>query len=335
MARTLNNICAGALATAILFIALAGAAHAMPLPSFPGFSVEVYANVTDPIRVTFAPDGTMFVGRDDTGSGGGNGAARIHKITPGGGSVTEYGPALADPDTVLYDTTGSISGTPGSVLIGATVAGGGKISAIRPDESAFAVFGPSSGIGNPNEMLFDSTGRMLVANLTSSSRSVLHATTGSINWLFSLPNVSDRPVDMAIDSLDRIYTKGPNGIVRQYDSTGASLNPNFSFVPTLSPEPHDHGLEFGIGGMWGTDLYAAGDGGDIWRIDSVGAATIVGSGFNDLRDLRFGPDGSMYASEFGGDRILRITAVPEPSTYVMAGLALLGLGLFVWQRRRA
>lgn len=43
---------------------------AQALPIFPGYQVEVYADVPDPVRITFAPNRTMFVGRDSTGANG-------------------------------------------------------------------------------------------------------------------------------------------------------------------------------------------------------------------------------------------------------------------------
>ena len=55
-----------------------------------------------------------------------------------------------DPDTVLFDETGSISGTPGAVLVGGYVGGGslGQISIIFPDETVGTLLGPSDQLGN-------------------------------------------------------------------------------------------------------------------------------------------------------------------------------------------
>ncbi len=85
----------------------------------------VYANVTDPIQLAFAPDGTLFVGRDNSGSGGTAGdAVKIHRVAPGGSPVTEYGAtAIPDPDAVAYDALGIVSGTPGAVLVGGSAVG--------------------------------------------------------------------------------------------------------------------------------------------------------------------------------------------------------------------
>ena len=111
----------------------------------PGFRVEVYAEVTDPTDLTFDHAGAFYVGRDNLGSGGGSGdAVRIHRIGPGGFPVEEWGAtAVDDPDTVAFDANGSISGVPGSVLVGGQVVGSraGRISAILPDQNVNNVFG--------------------------------------------------------------------------------------------------------------------------------------------------------------------------------------------------
>jgi hypothetical protein len=40
---------------------------------------------------------------------------------------------------------------------------------------------------------------------------------------------------------------------------------------------------------------------------------VIGSGFSEVRDLEFGPDGSLYASEAGNHRIVRIAPVDVPA----------------------
>jgi len=316
----------------------APAMNANAVPVIPGFNVDVYASVTDPMRLTFAPDGTMFVARDNSGSGGtGSSAAKIHRVAPGGGSVTEYGDvAIVDPDTVLFDATGAISGTAGSVLVGSDVGSSGRISAVLPDETVVTVFGPAFPIDNPHEMLFDSTGRLLIAEISDTSPRVLSSSGSHPTSLYSLPGAPERPLDMAVDSSDRIYTRGPSDSIIVHDASGVLLDPSFSSVPTgvPTPSPQDVGLDFGAGGVWGNDLFAAAEGGEIWRIDSLGNATVFATGFNDIRDLRFGVDGALYVSEFGEDRVLRLSAVPEPSTYALAAFGLIGLGLLAYRRFR-
>ena len=74
----------------------------------------------DPLGLTFGTDGALYVGRDNSGSGGGNAdSVRIHRIAPGGGSHIQYGArATWDPDVVIYDAAGAYSGVAGSVVVG-------------------------------------------------------------------------------------------------------------------------------------------------------------------------------------------------------------------------
>jgi hypothetical protein len=65
-------------------------------PEVPRAETSVYAFVTDPVRLSFAPDGTLFVGRDNNGSGGDwDDAVKIHRVGAGGLPVEEYGEAAA------------------------------------------------------------------------------------------------------------------------------------------------------------------------------------------------------------------------------------------------
>ena len=99
---------------------LAGAAWLTATPEVRLAATFTHAAVTDPIEIDIAADGTIFTGRDNAGSGGRNDtAARIHRIGPGGSPVTEFGDtAPTDPDAVMIDRAGTITGIPGTVLVG-------------------------------------------------------------------------------------------------------------------------------------------------------------------------------------------------------------------------
>jgi len=105
-----------------------------------GYSVQVYASVTDPVRLAFDPSGNLFVGRDKVGSGSpSNGdPVKIHRVAPGGSPVVEYGNAeISDPDSVIFDESGMISGVAGTVLVGGSgepYGNGQQLVAIHPDE---------------------------------------------------------------------------------------------------------------------------------------------------------------------------------------------------------
>src|SRR5262245_62737270 len=138
---------------ALLVTAVATPAFA-ELPSVPGYQVSVYSSVTDPMRLSFdRATGTLYAGRDNSGSGGGNAdPVKIHRIAPGGSPVTEYGTtAVRDPDAVLVDSAGTASeGAAGSVIVGGVDPFGnnGVLTAIRPDQSVVTIDGPSASYDN-------------------------------------------------------------------------------------------------------------------------------------------------------------------------------------------
>lgn len=295
----------------LLVIALevaAGVAHADP--TVPGFVVTPYATVTDPASLAFASDGTLYAGRDATGSGGGSGdAVKIHRIAPGGTPVEEFGDAaLFDPDGVLVDETGAISGTPGAVLVcGQEPSGQGTVSAIAPDQSITTVLGPTATLVNPNYMALDSTGALLISS-TSGVAGVYRFPAGGPLALFLDPG-GNSPDNLAVDATGRIFVHLGNGNVAVYAAGGTVENAAFATGLGTSAA-----LVVGRGGVWGTDLYAGVDStGELVRIDDQGMATSIGTGFTSISGIAFGPDNALYVSEFANDRVLRI-ASPGPTT---------------------
>jgi hypothetical protein len=308
------------------------AAPAFAVPIVPGFTVEHYADVTDPTEMSFSPaTGDLYVGRDNSGSGGSQATpAKIHVVAPGGATVTEFGDtAIADPDTVLFDAAGDVSGVPGSVLVAGRQGAEGALRAIHPDQTTTLLFHAGSGLVNPNGLKFDSTGRVIIAD----NLGPVAATTGGIpTLLFNLGGVNGT---IAIDADDNIYTDGPDGVIRIHAADGSLVNGNFYTDP--NPGPGGFQLEFGPGGpLWGDSLYGISrDSGELLRFDSLGVPTVIGTGFGGpggpiAPDLEFGPDGAMYVSLFSDDEIIRI--VPEPGSLALLGIGL-GAALYCFRRR--
>ncbi len=305
---------------AFLLVFSVSAANAQVVP---GYTVEVYANVIDPIELAFDPTGILYVGRDNAGSGGGtNDAVRIHRVGLGGAPVVEYGnDPINDPDSVVVDSAG-LFGTPGAVLVaGATGVGGGNISTIHPaTQNVSILFGPDDSILNVNDMKFDNMGRLLLAE---NSGNVLVSTGAMPSVLFSI-GVPNGQVDIAAS--DNIYTAALDGVVRVHASDGTLIDN--SFVTGLGMGQSSK-IAIGSGTLFGNDLLIVDFGtGDLLRVDSLGNSTVIGTGFSNLvTDIEFGPDGFLYISEAGNDRVLRI--IPEP-----ASLALLGVAAMALIRRR-
>lgn len=279
----------------------------------PGFDVTHYATVTDPIYLSFSPDGTLFAGRDASGSDGNSGTAvPVHRISPGGLSVAEYGPAIEDPDGVFYDATGAFSGTAGSVLVASGTSAGGIIQAIQPDLTLTTVLPANATYGNPDQMRLDHTGRLLF--LTHSGTSGIWALPPGEppTHLATLPGGA-WPVGIAVDPENRIYAAGNDGVIRLYDSDGSLLDGNVASGLTSAR------IALAAGGAFGTNLWMAVEDGRLLTLDpGTGELVQRGDGFTNAKELVFGPDGGLYVSEFENDRVLRITpaCVPVPTGVV-------------------
>jgi hypothetical protein len=270
-------------------------------------AIAQYATVTDPMQLAFAPDGTLFAGRDNTGSGGTTAdAVKIHRIGPGGVPVVEHGnAAIDDPDAVAFDATGGISGVAGSALVGHRSAARGFISAVRPDQTVAAVFGPSTQFGNPGTLKIDRNGRLLFSEGMVAPRGIWASSGGSPALLLSLPGGA-LPIHFAFGADNRIFISDEFGVLRIYDSNGALLNGSLATGLT------NFVFDVGPGGFFGTNLWGVDQQGRILEVNTVSGATVVHAvGLNRCVDALFGPDGALYLSQFEDDRILRI--LPECS----------------------
>jgi hypothetical protein len=290
----------------------------VPLPSAPGFDVSVYAVVPDPTRLAFAPNGLLYTGRDNLGSGGGPGdSVQIWEIGAGGSPLSAHGNVpIPDPDAVVVDVNGDI-GNAGSVLVGGFVSGatGGRISEVALDESVTSLF-TTTAMENPTGMAFDSTGRLLIVNFGTGTGSpgVFESTGGVPTALFTTNSNLEY---MALDDTDRIFVSAADGTIRLYSSTGALIDATFA-TGMGGAAPITFGEEPSAGG--GTGLYAVDSTGELLFFDLVGLPAVVGTGFELVNDLAFGTDGALYAAEFDFDRVLRL---PEPVGGLPAGMLLL------------
>lgn len=289
----------------------------------PGFFVSDYAALSRPTEMSFSPSGDMYVG-NNTGL---STEQFIYRIPAGGGTVQFYGDsAIPDPDGVLFDALGVISGVPGSVLVGhAETNVGGQIKAIRPDGSIETIIGPDLAVmRNPANLRFDSQQRLLMSdNLADGIFVSVDGATAS--ELIALPGPG-RSFD--VDQNDRIFLATDGGAIRSYDSAGALINGNFA-----SGLGDRSSLRFGPGtSRWGDDLYVFDPLSDqLLRFDTAGNSTVLASGLDsDFYFMTFGPDDALYLSITNEDRIVRV--VPEPSALALV-MTLSAVG--VLRRRRS
>ena len=284
----LQEITAAASEQAVVTGEAQASARKLDLPSVcAGLNVKLYAQVTEPMKLSFGPDGALYAGRQ-----GGN---RIHRIAPGGRTVTEFGPPMVDPDAVLVDAAGRISGVPNAVLVG----GGGILAAIFPDQTSSVIF--NAGFADVNEMKFDHAQRLVFSD---DLPQVLVSKGRPPTVLLSTPS---RPGSLAIGDHNRIYVVLADGTIRIYGADGAVADAAFATgLASL-----DAYLAFGPGrGGFGNALYVL-NGSDLLRFDRRGRATLIGSGFSigpsSGTGFVFGPDGALYVSEYQKSRILRIS----------------------------
>jgi hypothetical protein len=266
----------------------------------PGFTVATFASVPDPLKISFAPNGELYVGRNPAGNPGGS--TKIHRIGAGGSPVLEYGPAFPDPDAVLFDANGSFAPIPGSVIVGGITSGtAAAIHVIEPGGAGSTIIGPTSLLDNPSDMTFDGSGNLLFTD--HGNQDVKVTSGGTPTTLIAL---SSKTLSVAYDpATDRIYSNALDGTIRIHQSNGTLIDAAFAIS--------DEALAVGPGsGTFGNDVYTVNNSnGELTRIDLAGNATVIGTGFDAVRDLEFGPDGALYASEAGNHRILRIAPIPS------------------------
>lgn len=172
----------------VVLLAIVVSAVGRTDPVVPGYVVSSYATgVQLPSGLSFTASGVLFVGNDDNSAGG----ARVTRVGVGGSPVSPYGNPFYDPDAVLVDEAGTISGTPGSIIVGGLFQESpiGAIRVIHPDETVSTLFGPTQSFINPGDLAFDMAGRMLFSDpgVDDNTRNVLVTTGASPTVLFTLP----------------------------------------------------------------------------------------------------------------------------------------------------
>ena len=274
---------------------------ASAFPYVNGASTVLYTNVTDPMLMSFAPDGTLYVGRDNRGSGGdAYDLVFISKVGTNASSVVNHGTTLTkDPDAVVYDQLGLVSGTPGSVIVGGTTGTNTSIiSKIAPNGVVTTLFGGVlANLGNPRQFIFNSAGRMYVTD--SVYGQVLTTTSGAAPTLLC---ISSNAHGIALDVSNRLaVTSVTEPRIQLFNTNGTLINANFAAVRAESPIVRGPGDAF-----WGSDLYAVNIANQLIRISPAGAITVMGGGFANQFEMAFGPSNVLYVSELYTDRIYRI-----------------------------
>ena len=266
-----------------------------PLPSVSApYRITVYAHVPEPMKLSFAPDGSLYVGRQP--------GLRIHRVGPGGQPVTEFGPPMIDPDAVLVDPAARIGEHKSAVLVG----GGGVLAAIHADETASVLF--DTGFDDVDDMKFDRHGRLVFSD---DRPRVLISTGAPPAVLFETPA---RPGSIAIDTRNRIFVALADGTIRIYGPDGRLVDS--AFATGLAGLDTYLAFPDAPGRARPTPLYVL-SGTTLLRFTPGGKAMTIGTGFvpgpSSGTGFVFGPDGALYVSDYYANRILRIALRGRPS----------------------
>lgn len=281
-------------------------------PAVPGATIRIHASVPDPVDIDITADGTLFCGRDNSGSGGRyEDAVKIHRVAPGGSPVIQFGDtAPADPDSVAIDRSGAITGTPGSVLVGGALyvygSNTGRITAFTPAGVSSTLLSLPYETSNPGAFAVDPQGRLIFNAYDTPGTSVKilrRETGGSLTTMVA----TGRPYATAFDSLGRTVTSSDgDNLIRVFSTDGTPVSSH----PIGRVATH---LATAKGGFWGHAIYLFDPSHNLVRLEADGSWRVVGTGFDKAGDLVFGDDDCLYIAEFDNDRILRIEPLPKLS----------------------
>jgi len=291
---------------------------------------------------------------------GGSNAGGLNNIAFGSGGELYGVFSLATGVVAQRDALGSAAASLGQ-LVRLPLAGGSVLN--LADLATYEATSNPDGRGlnsNPFGLLVTPGGGFVVAD--AGGNDILGVTAGgTISTLAVLPA---RPTPLPfgpplIESVPTAVALGPDGAYYIGELTGAPYPRGFANVYRFDPLTGDLAvavsgftnivdLTFGPdGGLYVLQLTTNGlasptgpGPGALFRVDPVtGARALIASeGLSFPTGLVFGPDDSLYVSNLstspGGGQVLRITAVPEPSTFALLGLGLVGLFGYAWRRSR-
>jgi hypothetical protein len=245
----------------------------------PGYTVQTYAQVQAPEQMAFDSQGFLYIGNGNNDwllYGDYDNDNYVQQVAPGGAPVSNYGNSgFYDADAVAFDKYGTISGTAGTMLVGCGYPG--RLYGIKPDQSVITLFTNMASY-NPSKMIFDSTGRLLIADPTNSA---VYQTTGtSPTLLFSTPTPS---YSIAVDADNRIFISDDIGTIRVYENGELK---EFATLGSNGPAHYNLNMAYASGNeLWQAGLYVLNDStGNLSRLDlEDGHQTILGTGYDPYR----------------------------------------------------
>ncbi|MEL7473680.1 MAG: hypothetical protein AAGK04_10220 [Planctomycetota bacterium] len=276
-----------------------------------GFTVESYADVIEPRRLSFdAATGDLYVGH------GSNSAREISVVSGADQSVATFGGLLSDADAVYFDSDGMLTGLAGQVLVGS----GTGLFAAANGSSTPLVLPATGGFSNPTEFVSDGAGTVYFTDYQGMA--VLSLNGGSVSPVVT--GLAPTVEGLAIGPGGTLYTSDRSGTLRSHSGPG---------------DTQDIWTSAGAEYRWMTESDGSGSIGEgliVWDQTSSElllfedyefsmAPTVLGTSFGGVKGLEFGPDGYLYISN-SADQILRLVPIPAPGALAGLGVGLLALG---------
>lgn len=308
---TLNFVCSlnimcGARTLALMAAGAFGAAPVAAQPNVPGYVVEQFGTLPAGYKsYTMSRDaaGWLYFGSDDNNGAG----VQLMRMGPGGGAAVPFGlTTVYDPDGVIIDASGQISGSPGALLVmSSSFAGGeGVLRKVLQTGEVSAVVSATSVLNNGDAMAFDSLNRLYVN--VSPNQTIVRCT-GAVPAVFISTPANVGTGILAIDDQDRLMVACSDGAVRRYTTAGA-------LDATISVGTGATSVAWAGSPPWGPAAYGMDSpNGVLKRIDTGGATQTIGTNFGVVYAIVFSPDGNLYAANYDTGIVYRVKCPPSAS----------------------
>jgi hypothetical protein len=225
----------------------------------------------------------------------------IQKITPSG-TVSLYATIPTSFNTFPFLLDMAFDGN-GNLYAADNAANGGNGQIYKITSAAVSIFATVP--GGAAGLAFDGSGNLYA---TGGNEIYKITSAGVVSNFATLPSI---PLDLAFDGTGNLFASTEGNISQISKITPAGIVSLFASLPADSNSAA--GLAFDAGG----NLLVAEEIGTISEIAPNGTVSTFASGIPDATYLAFGPD-----------------PVPEPSSFALAGLGILGLIGCVLRRRR-